>query len=290
MNLKYMKYKIYNIQEEDEEVMDSSDCSNLILLSGRRLVENPESSENYTNVENKIKWDPRKMAAVICDMWDKHWCKSATARVAEMAPHMNELIKVLRKKGVTIIHAPSDTMSFYKDYPGRKLAQAAPSIETAIPLQKWVYFDASMEGALPFGDAQDKCDCEPPCVAGTVWTRQIDTLEIIEGDLIIDNKEAFYYMRQHDIENVIIMGVHTNVCVLGRPFGIRQLVNQGFNVVLVRDLTDTMNDRLSGSYTDHFAGTELIVQHIEKYWCPTITSDQIIGGEPFRFKGDTTNR
>ena len=27
--------------------------------------------------------------------------------------------------------------------------------------------------------------------------------------------------------------------------------------------------------------------HIEKYWCPTITSDQIIGGSPFRFADDT---
>jgi alpha-L-fucosidase len=27
--------------------------------------------------------------------------------------------------------------------------------------------------------------------------------------------------------------------------------------------------------------------HIEKYWCPTITSDQIIGGSPFRFAADS---
>jgi len=36
----------------------------------------------------------------------------------------------------------------------------------------------------------------------------------------------------------------------------------------------------------HFKGTELIVEHIEKFVCPTITSDQILGGKPFRFKGD----
>jgi hypothetical protein len=36
----------------------------------------------------------------------------------------------------------------------------------------------------------------------------------------------------------------------------------------------------------HFAGTDLIVAHIEKYVCPSITSDQLLGGNPFTFKGD----
>ena len=35
-----------------------------------------------------------------------------------------------------------------------------------------------------------------------------------------------------------------------------------------------------------FAGTGLIVEHIEKYVCPTVTSDQLLGGSPFKFKGD----
>ena len=40
------------------------------------------------------------------------------------------------------------------------------------------------------------------------------------------------------------------------------------------------------SMVSHFRGTELIVAHIEKFVCPTVTSDQIIGGKPFRFKAD----
>ncbi len=259
---------------------------NLILLNARSWVDDPENMSNGRSVEKRIVWDPSKTAAVISDMWDRHWCKGATERVAEMAPHMNEFIEALRIKGVTILHGPSDTMSFYEGHPGRILARSALPAETTVPLQKWVYFDASKEEALPFNTARDKCDCETPCNAGKVWTRQIDTLEIAEGDLITDSEEAFYFIRQKGIENVFIMGVHTNICVLGRPFGIRQLVNQGLNVVLVRDLTDTMNDGLSESYAGHFAGTELIVRHIEKYWCPTITSNQILGGRPFHFKGD----
>ena len=56
--------------------------------------------------------------AIICDMWDKHWCPDATERVAEMAPVMNRVIAKARENGVLIVHCPSDTMNYYKDYPG----------------------------------------------------------------------------------------------------------------------------------------------------------------------------
>src|SRR5439155_1436003 len=39
-------------------------------------------------------------------------------------------------------------------------------------------------------------------------------------------------------------------------------------------------------YVSHFAGTDLLFAHVEKYWCPTITSSDFLGGEPFHFKAD----
>ena len=84
----------------------------------------------------------------------------------------------------------------------------------------------------------------------------------------------------------MLMGVHLNMCVLGRPFGIRQLVNLGKDVVLVRDLTDTMYDPRQKPHVDHFTGTDLVVEHVERYWCPSITSVDLVGGVPFRFGGD----
>jgi hypothetical protein len=39
-------------------------------------------------------------------------------------------------------------------------------------------------------------------------------------------------------------------------------------------------------HVSHFEGTRRIVEHVEKYVCPTITSDQVAGGKEFRFKGD----
>src|SRR5262249_43059286 len=88
------------------------------------------------------------------------------------------------------------------------------------------------------------------------------------------------------IENVLVMGVHLNMCVLGRPFSIRQLVAQGLNVALVRDMTDTMYNPAKRPFVSHFTGTDLMIEHVEKYWCPTVSSADVIGGKEFRFSGD----
>jgi nicotinamidase-related amidase/type 1 glutamine amidotransferase len=258
-----------------------------LTLHVRTRVAMPKGSWEFQPVYKTVHWDPKKTAIVICDMWNKHWCKAATARVAEMAPRMNRLVSEAREKGVLIIHAPSGTMDHYKDYPGRKLAQQAPQVEPKVPLKSWCSLDVEREGdRLPIDDSDGGCPCQPKCKTYTAWSRQIDTIEIKPGDAITDSAEAYYLMQQRGIENVIVMGVHTNMCVLGRPFSIRQMVYQGKNVVLVRDMTDSMYNPRMSPFVSHFRGTEMVIEHIEKHWCPTITSSDFLGGPEFVFQED----
>jgi nicotinamidase-related amidase len=258
-----------------------------LKLNLHRLVEKAHGSGEWREVEQRAQWKPQQTAVIICDMWDRHWCQGATARVAEMAPRMNQMIGALRERGVLIIHCPSDTMKFYEGTPGRKLAQAAPPVNARVPLQGWCNLDKVKEPGLPIDDSDGGCDDQPQCSQGSPWRRQIATIEIRDGDAITDSAEAYNLMRQRGITNVIVLGVHQNMCVLGRPFSIRQMVYQGQNVVLVGDLTDSMYNSRSQPRVDHFTGNDLVRWHIEKYWCPTITSDQILGGRPFRFAADT---
>ncbi len=258
-----------------------------LVLNERRLEPLAASSNQWHEVERQVAWTPERTAVVICDMWNQHWCKSATARVAEMAPRMNQVISALRARGVLIIHCPSDTMAYYQAFPERKLAQAAPKVDLGRIMAQCVGRLPQVEPALPIDDSDGGCDDQPQCPQGGPWRHEIATLEIRPGDAITDSAEAFYLMHERGITNVIIMGVHENMCVLGRPFGIRQMVRLGEQVVLMRDLTDTMYNSRRRPFVDHFTGTALVCWHIEKYWCPTITSDQILGGEPFHFAADT---
>ena len=258
-----------------------------LVLKERRLLQAATGTNEWRVSESTVAWEPAQTAVVICDMWDQHWCKGATTRVAEMAPRMNQVVSELRKRSVLIIHCPSDTMKYYDGTPGRKLAQSAPKATPRVPLQGWGNLDPAKEPPLPIDDSDGGCDDEPQCVGGSPWRHEISTIEIRDGDAITDSTEAYNLMRQRGITNVLVMGVHENMCVLGRPFSIRQMVKQGQNVVLVRDLTDTMYNSRKKPFVDHFTGNDLVAWHIEKYWCPTITSDQIVGGRPFRFQADT---
>ena len=94
--------------------------------------------------------------------------------------------------------------------------------------------------------------------------------------MISDNGEEIYnVLQQHHIDTVLFMGVHANMCILNRSFGVRQLSKWGLRCVLVRDLTDAMYNPASKPFVSHAAGTELVIEHIEKYWAPTITSDAL---------------
>jgi len=67
------------------------------------------------------------------------------------------------------------------------------------------------------------------------------------------------------------------------------MVRLGINVMLMRDVTDSFHNGKTPPNINHFRGTDLIVEWYEKYWCLTITSDQVLGGAPFRFKDDKPN-
>ena len=246
--------------------------------------------------EKTARWDPRKTAIIVCDMWDDHWCRSAARRVGELAGPMNQLLRAARTQGIFIIHSPSSVTAFYKDTPQRKRAQHAPFAATPAPLSTserwgtmWCWPDPTREKDLPIDDADMGCSCTPvKCKIREAWTRQISTLQIAPGDALTDNgQETWNLLTEHGIDHVILMGVHLNMCVLGRPFGIRQLVRLGKEVVLMRDLTDTMYDPKKRPWVSHFEGTDLVIDHVEKYWCPTVTSSAITGKKPFRFKDDT---
>jgi len=246
-----------------------------IRARSRNAVGRDAGSETIR--EETICLNPSQTAAILCDMWDTHWCASAAARTVAMAPRMDAVVRELRRRGVLIIHAPSDTMDFYKEHPGRRLALDAPA-SGDIPPYDWKRWDSAQEAPLPIDDSDGGCDCAVPCRQGSPWTRQIESIAIMDSDAITDNAEAIHLMRQRGIVNVLMLGVAANMCVLGRPFGIRRLIEQSFHVWLVRDMTDSMYNPAMPPYVDHDEGTELVVQHIEKYWCSTITSDQIYAG------------
>ena len=268
----------------------SSGPGDALKVDLRQRVATADAPAKFHIVCEKQQWDPSETAIVICDMWNQHWCKGATDRVAELATVMNQVVSAARAKGVLIIHSPSETIDHYKGHPARQVAKDAPKAanlpEGITSWRQWKD-ETEKKAGYPIDHSDGGCDCLPQCKQGSPWTGQIDAIEIKDKDAISDSgAEVWNLLEARGIKNVILMGVHANMCVLGRPFGLRNLAKAGKNVVLMRDLTDTMYNSRQQPRVNHFTGTDLIVEHTEKYVCPTIASTVFTGKPPFEFRDD----
>lgn len=245
--------------------------------------------------ERLATWDPAQTALIICDMWDDHWCRSAARRVAEMAGPLNEVVRQARARGIFIIHAPSSVTKFYDATPQRRRAREAAFVKAPVPLATaerwgtaWCWTDPRHEAVLPIDDSDMGCSCAgSKCAIREAWTRQIAAIELDPADALTDHgQETWNLLAGRGIRNVILCGVHLNMCVLGRPFAIRQQTYLGMNVALMRDFTDTMYNPERPPGVDHFTGTDLVVAHVERHWCPSFTSKDLTGRPAFRFQDD----
>ena len=224
----------------------------------------------WNAITTETRWEPERTALVLCDIWDAHWCRGAVERLNALTPRMNEVTAACRSRGVLIVHAPSDTLDFYRDTPVRSRTESVPPVDPPQDLDlpdPPLPVDASDEGA-------DTGETE----TFSAWSRQHPDIVIDqERDLMSDSGAQIYACFKHyGIRNMLMMGVHTNMCILHRTFGIKQMVRWGVPVALVRDLTDTMYNPAMPPYVSHDEGTRLVVSFIEKHWCPTVHSSDIL--------------
>ncbi len=285
-------------------MIDSIGFSQELSLTLRYQKPIANHHDAYQIVEDRSVWQMKDTAIILCDFWDYHHCLNAVKRMKQFGPRLNTVLKDARKRGVTIIHAPSDCMDAYRDHAARKrvinletIASDAPDVMNSwcskIPGEELARFPIDQSDGGEDDDPKEHADWAMQLTKlgrnpKMPWKRQNEMIEIdSEKDYISDRgDEVWQVLQSRNIKNVILAGVHTNMCVLGRPFGLRQMKRNGMNVVLMRDMTDTMYNPKSWPFVNHYAGTELVISHIERFVCPTMTSDQFIGGKPFHFASD----
>lgn len=256
-----------------ESIPNRPKVSGVLRLNLRERREEQAGSGKLKVVERPADWNVAETTIIVCDMWDDHHCKIAAQRVGVMAPRMNHVLTAARDRGVMIIHAPSETMNIYAGTLYRTRMEKAKLATPPVPIERRCDRDPKHEPLTLPVDTQLDCD---DAVLGPVvrrHTRQHAGLDIIGFDGISDSGQEIYnFCQQEGIKNIVLMGVHTNYCVVARSFGIRQMVRLGFNVVLARDLTDALYDPREPPHVSHARGTEIVVEHIEQHLCPSILS------------------
>jgi hypothetical protein len=205
--------------------------------------------------------DPAHVGIVVIDMWNWHWCKTSAARVACMVPRMNRCLDGARALGMQVFLCPTDVANCYVGTPQRERALAVERLPLPESLN------------LP---------CPPPepggcmcgarhCVQNYGWDGMAPDLAIRDGDLIARGEEELYSLcHASGITHLWFGGVHTNNCVLGKPVGMRNMMNYGLTCALVRDLQDpeTFYDPEKGITPD--ANNARVVAHFERYLAPSL--------------------
>ena len=191
----------------------------ICLEVGSRCETSPGNGQIET-VQGTILREEKQLAVVI-DMWDQHWCRTHTERVAALTPRMNRALDTARGLGIQVCFLPSDVLGFYREYPQRQAIEVLPVQETLVP--------GEFDPPLPPWANTGGCECGPerPCRARSVWTRQHPALIIRESDLILDcndNRELSSLCRVRGLTTLLYMGTAANMCVSWtRSSSIRQM-------------------------------------------------------------------
>jgi hypothetical protein len=83
-------------------------------------------------------------------------------------------------------------------------------------------------------------------------------------------EEVWAICRERGLTHLVYVGFHTQVCLLGKPMGLRAMKRAGLTCILARDMTDAHPgyDPARGFTPD--LNTSQVVEHFERHLAPTI--------------------
>lgn len=226
-----------------------------------RLRSRDTKSEKITETAKKL--DPSKIGVVIVDMWNYHWCMTAEQRVGAMVPRINRSLEGARKLGMKVIWAPTDVADLYVGTPQRERAMAVA--EQPLPKVRAIPWCGTLSGG---------CMCGPGfvCPQDYGWDGMHPGLLIAPEDYIVGRDAAAMYSlcTKLGLTHLIYMGVHTNVCVLGKGPAIKNMYDAGLQCIIARDCTDALTEYEPESGFTPDTGTARAVADLERSDVPSI--------------------
>ncbi|MDA7632341.1 hypothetical protein N8778_05895, partial [Verrucomicrobia bacterium] len=234
-------------------------CSEIHGLTLKLQQRDPETGQIKIETEEI---NPLKVGVIAVDVWNYHWCKTATMRVDAIVPRMNKALEAVRDLGMTVMLCPSDVVDNYVGYPQRERIFALP--EVTVPK----VYDVTCP---PVPDAGG-CACDRErCAVNYGWDGMHPDLRIGKHDLMPDTQaEVYAICKQYGLTHLIYVGFHTQVCLLGKPMGLRAMKSAGLQCVLARDMTDAHPGYDPARKFTPDLNTAQVVEHFEKHLASTI--------------------
>lgn len=269
----------------------------------------------------------RPYGIVIIDMWDSHGCNAAAECVNELSAKINDILMNLadtigkeKTENARIVLCPSDVSNIKSIVKNPKnIKELITENQTVLSdyhtgIRKQFCFKPLWDSSIEAGifkpnlyiefDAKSECDCNSHNSKGpATLNHNLEPFrkKMIEEDndnkVLMDNTdEIITYLKDQSVQDVFLIGVHTNMCMVFRKCGILHLLRNAFRVYLVKDLTDARISRFSYPYKEHFEATDCIINYIgntpfsisgRQKKCQLVTSGYFTArDEKFHFKKD----
>jgi hypothetical protein len=219
-------------------------------------------------IEKEKMYNTNELAILVIGMWSNHQCLVANRKLEELSPKVDSFLKKGRANNMKIIFGSSSLIKLPKY---KLLRENMKNIPFANLVDKGLSFPP-----IPFNDSDgginEKNDTFKRC---DVDMNQM--IEIVNTDAMTDNaKELLNYLYYHKIKLCLVVGVHTNMCVLDRPYGMKNIARYGFPMAIVRDLGDPMIKPDGIVIKDRDDAHEKIVHYVEQYFAPSINSHDLM--------------
>jgi len=218
--------------------------------------------------EHQMILDSTKTAIVVVDMFDVHWCKTFTLWADDLAPRLDMALKAFRERGVQIIFMADGAQEKYSDAPQYFRMYAYPHLPDNLS------FPYTLHPAIPGRWPTSGCVCpEGTCNVKHNWNRIHPALTIESVDLIGEWGDVLHNAcHARGFTHLLYCGVATNWCVLdSRTFSMVPMIDLGYHVVLLRDLTEAF---VAGTCREE--GLHLSVEYTERFIAPTALAGQLL--------------
>ena len=221
----------------------------------------PKTGEITTTQEAVLS---TKIAIVMIDFWNYHWCATWVGRAGVMIPRMNQALVEARRLGMTIVHAPTDCSGGHAGTPQREaMAGLAPQL-----LPKLSDFNPPAPWGLGFSGGC-MCGGPYPCDANYGWTREDPRLMIADTDFVSSGPHELNNLCvSRGIKHLIYTGGAANMCLLQKQEAMLAMIRHGYQAMVARDITEAHSEFTAPGSADH--ATEKSVEYIEKHIGPSI--------------------
>jgi len=223
---------------------------------------------------HRLDWevDPADVALILVDVWNWDYLEEVLERDEKIIRYsILPILTAFREKQLTIVHAPCSIVA--EKYPHHRIPDFI-EIEHSRPA--WPPRDLVNASGKFAQYARPKIPFSEKVMAHTLNVRDIHPLvRPIDGEYVVGNNgdELDAVLRQKKSLFLFYVGFHSNLCLLGRDYGIPAMFQRGYQPMILTDAINAIETHETSDTREQAKQMEILYNLMGTY---TLTTKELI--------------